>query len=150
MIILQEVLELKIGKVQGFLQGFLRACKKHFDKKHSESGLWDEFIARICSDYADQSGDPYLEDLSMYVQETNVVFYRIPVKCLKEKFLPIGMSYDQIAKLNHAKVEYTEDCEKEIAPTEIFTGINPETKKVVIRIGAYGEKIEEKEDKRKC
>ena len=141
---------MKIGKVQGFLQGFLRACKKHFDEKRSESGLWDEFIARICQDYADRSGDPYLEELSMYVQETNVVCFRIPVKYLKEKFQTIEMSYNQIAELNHAKVEYTEDCEKETAPAEIYTGIDTETKKEVIRIGVYGEKIDkpkEKEDK---
>lgn len=75
---------MKIGKVQGFLQGFLRACKKDFDKKHSESGLWDEFIASICRDYAEESDDPYLKELSAHVQEVNVVYFRIPVKCLKE------------------------------------------------------------------
>ncbi len=78
---------MKIGKVQGFLQGFLRACKKDFDKKHSESGLWDEFIARICKDYAEDSDSEYLQDLAMITQETNVVFFKIPVKCLKGPFL---------------------------------------------------------------
>jgi len=84
MLVLSEVKKMKIGKVQGFLQGFLRACKKHFDEKRSESGLWDEFISRICRDYAEESGDPYLEELSAIAQETNIACFRIPVKCLKE------------------------------------------------------------------
>ena len=95
---------MKIGKVQGFLQGFLRACKKDFDEKISESGLWDEFIAHICNEYAENSDNEYLNNLSYRLQETNVVFYKIPVKCLKE----------EIKELNHANVEYIEDFEKEI------------------------------------
>ena len=95
---------MKIGKVQGFLQGFLRACKKHFDEKRSESGLWDEFIARICKDYAEDSDSEYLKYLAGIVQETNVVFFKIHVKYLKEKISIIQMSYDQITELDHAKV----------------------------------------------
>ena len=114
---------MKIGKVQGFLQGFLRACKKHFDENRSESGLWDEFIARICKDYAEDSDSEYLQDLAMITQETNVVFFNIPVKYLKEGFPIIQMSNNQIAELDHAKVESVENLEKETTPAEVIKNL---------------------------
>ncbi|MHA1277104.1 MAG: hypothetical protein ACTSQ8_07955 [Candidatus Helarchaeota archaeon] len=75
---------MRIGKVQGFLQGFLRACKRDFNLKYSDMGSWDEFIAYLCSIYADQSDNKELDRMADIIRNINVAFFKIPIKYLKD------------------------------------------------------------------
>lgn len=78
-----KIKNMRIGKIQRFLQKFFRECKKDFDK-NSEKGLWDEFIASLCCMYADESENFELQRLASRIRETNIAYFIIPSKNFEE------------------------------------------------------------------